>query len=291
MKQVVVLLIVVLMLAATSPAHASVKDWLRLDSKLLGFEGDLHGVVDFTMLTEYIWRGIDVWADDTAGIQGSIDLDLYGSGLGVGVMFHRAMPSGYELGERWDYSLYYQNSVFAGEPYATNYRLGWVYYNFPEAKASWFDLQELHGVLSWPNALPVKGLCPSYVIVYLWESYSPNQFGAPWVGGGTGDGSGWAHIFMLDYAWTLTGILPEIPEQVVKFHGEMVYNDGVDPRPFPPGNADHDWSNWVLGASTDFDMGYNVTVTPAVYYQRTMDKSINTDPDEFWMTLSGKYTF
>jgi hypothetical protein len=280
MKRVVILLTALLVLAATSPAHALGKDWLKLDSKLLGFEGDLHGVVDFTLLTEYIWRGFDVWADDTAGIQGSIDLDLYGSGLGVGVMFHRAMPAGYELFERWDYSLYYQNSVFAGEPYATNYRLGWVYYNFPQAWAPAFDLQELHGILSWPNILPVKGLCPSYAAVCLWPSYKNNLF--------PGDVSGWAHIIMLDYAWTLTGILPEIPEQVVKFHGEMVYNDGVDPRGI---GVDHDWSNWVLGVSTDFDMGHNITVTPAMYYQRTMDKSVNPDPDEFWLTLSGRYSF
>ncbi|UCG57475.1 MAG: hypothetical protein JSU70_21735 [Phycisphaerales bacterium] len=280
MKQVVILLIAVLMLAASGPAHAGGENWLGLDGKLLSFEGDLHGVLEFTMLTEYIWRGFDVWAPDTAGIQGSVDLDLYGSGIGISAMFHRAMPAGYEMGERWDYTVYYQNSIYASEPYATNYRIGWVYYNFPQAKASWFDLHELQMILAWPNILPVKGLCPSYAAVGLWPMYENNLF--------TGDAAGWAHIFMLDYGWTLTGILPEVPEQVVNFHGELVYNDGVDPRGI---GVDHDWSNWVIGASTDFDCGYNVTLTPALYYQRTMDKSVNLSPDETWFTLSAKYTF
>jgi hypothetical protein len=73
----------------------------------------------------------------------------------------------------------------------------------------------------------------------------------------------------------------------VNLHSELVYNDGVHPAGF---NVDQDWSNAVIGASTDFDLGYNVTFTPAVYYQASMDTSINTE-DETWVTLSVRYTF
>lgn len=281
MKQVVFLSTVAVLLVATGLAQA----W-----EIPGVQGELHGVVDLSIQTQYIWRGFDVY-NDTSAVQASVDLDLFQTGLGVSVMGHRANatneyeapsldPANPHSGERWDFTLYYQNSLFGDEPYATNYRLGWVYYNYPEVPAKAFDLQELHGILSWPNVLPVKGLVPSYVLVKLWPSESGSTVG--------GNASGFAHILMLDYGLAVPGLFPEVPEQILNLHSELVYNDGVHPG---GGVVDHDWSNAVLGASTDFDLGYNVTLTPALYYQVTMDKSVNEDKDEVWATLSAKYTF
>jgi len=69
---------------------------------------------------------------------------------------------------------------------------------------------------------------------------------------------------------------------------EFAYNDGVHPG---GGNVDHDWSNAVFGIATDFDLGGNFTLTPAIYHQITMDKSINPDQDETWVGLSVTYKF
>ncbi|MHC4569654.1 MAG: hypothetical protein ACYTE3_28340, partial [Planctomycetota bacterium] len=38
-------------------------------------EGELHGVVDFTYQSKYLWRGIDVY-DDKSAMQPSVMLDL-----------------------------------------------------------------------------------------------------------------------------------------------------------------------------------------------------------------------
>ncbi|UCF14141.1 MAG: hypothetical protein JSW59_12075, partial [Phycisphaerales bacterium] len=45
-------------------------------------EGELHGVVDLTYQSKYLWRGIDVYGDKSA-FQPSVMLDLFGTGLGV----------------------------------------------------------------------------------------------------------------------------------------------------------------------------------------------------------------
>ena len=79
-----------------------------------------------------------------------------------------------------------------------------------------------------------------------------------------------------------------MPEQVLRLHSEIVFNDGVDPRGI---GVDHDWSNAVFGVATDFELAENVTLTPGVYHQVTMDKTINDDKDETWFTLGVKYEF
>jgi len=244
---------------------------------------ELHGSVGLTYQSKYIWRGFDIYGDRSA-IQPEINLDLYGTGFGIDLTGHRANSDKYEDGERWDYNLYYQNLVFEGEDYQTNYRLDYIYYNFPDSSShttASTDLQEINSILSWPNILQVKGLVPSYVLVKLW----PSNGNSP-----VAQASGYAHIFMLDYPLVVEGMLPDTPEQTINLHSELIYNDGVDPRSGSTG-VDHDWSNFVLGASTDFDLGNSMTLTPGLYHQITMDDSVNGDKDETWATMKLKYTF
>jgi hypothetical protein len=246
-------------------------------------ESELHGSFDLTYQSKFIWRGFDIYGDKSA-IQPSLDLDLFGTGLGVNVMAHRANSSGYERGERWDYTLYYQNMMCPDEAYAVMYRLGWVYYNFPQGHNQDADLQEMHAVLSLPKMCPA-GVVPSYVLVKLWPNSSGSMVGSNSPLGGTA--SGFAHIFMLDYPLTVGGIMPDTPEQVLNLHAEVVYNDGVGPA----GNVvDHDWSNAVFGVSTGIDLAENVVLTPGVFHQISMDDTVNNE-NETWATLSMTYKF
>ena len=253
-------------------------------------EGELNGTIDVTYLSKYVWRGFDIYGDKSA-IQPSIDLDLYGTGFGINVMGHMANSSEYVNGERWDYTLYYCNSLFEGESYATNYRLGWVNYNYPDqpsegsAIAPNASLQELQALLSWPNMCP-GGVVPSYILVKMWPSESGSFSGTNSPSGGTA--SGFIHIFMLDYPITIQGIMPDTAEQVLNLHTELIYNDGVGPA---GQNVDQDWSNAVFGISTSFDLGSNLMLTPAIYHQVTMDKSVNDDKDETWVTAGLSYKF
>jgi hypothetical protein len=231
---------------------------------------ELHGSVDLTYQSRYVWRGFDVYADKSA-VQLGLDVDLFDTGFGLTILGHRANSSGFENAERWDYNLYYQNMLFGDQTYAMMYRLGWMYYNYPDLSQSDADLQELHAILSLPKLCPA-GVVPTYVLVKLWPNSSGSlvakKFDLATGQPSAGTASGWAHIFMLDYPLKTTGILPDTPEQVFNFHAEAVYNDGVGPA---GQNVDHDWSNAVFGVSTD--------------------SSVNDDKDETWVTLSMTYKF
>lgn len=278
MNQKGILISVVILLSATGFTH--------------GQEGELHGSLDITYLSSYIWRGFDYYADDHSAIQPSITLDLYGTGLGLKVHWSRAMHSGFENAERISLALFYGNTLYEGEAYATDYTTGWVYYGFPDeprsgsktsTDAQAADMQEFFASFSWPSICPA-GFVPSYTILTMWPSEGDSA---------ARENQGWAHIVGLGYDLTVPGLLPETPEQVLHLSAAMVYNDGVAPGVVigsASGSVDHDWSHAVFGLSTDFDLGNNLTFTPAVYHQSSWDDSVNTQ-DETWVTLNMKYAF
>lgn len=227
--------------------------------------------------------------DDKSAIQTSIDLDFYDTGFGFDILASRANSGGFEDWEWWIYTLDYSNSVYEGEYYATDYKAGWRYYNFPDSSNSDTDMQEFFVELSWPEICPVD-IVPSYAIIWMWPAKSNNTMNTVTLPAlGRGDVTGWLHCFGLSYDWTAPAILPETTEQVFHLSTEFVYNDGVM-------GVDHDWSHMVLGFSTDFDLVENLTFTTGVYHQIGFDKSVSTpassfDKDETWVSLSMKYMF
>jgi hypothetical protein len=262
---------------------------LLATTALVQAQGELHGSLDVTYQSKYLWRGIDVYGDKSA-IQPTVMLDLYGTGFGVSLEGHRANSSGFENTERWDATLFYKNALFMDESYAMQYLIGWRYFYHPDAPLDAapglsIDLQEIHAVMSFPKILEVEGLVPTYVLVKLWPAESGAFVGSA---GPAGTASGFAHIFMLDYGLPIEDLLPDMPEQVLKLHSEIVFNDGVDPRGI---GVDHDWTNAVFGVSTDFKLDANTTLTPGVYHQVTLDDSINDDQDETWFTVGVNYSF
>jgi hypothetical protein len=273
-----VFLTIVLALAVTAGAQ----DW---EGDLLGAEakGELHGTVGVTYDSLFMWRGFKMFGSTSAThVVG--DLNLWETGFGVSATGHYANGSGHVDATRWDYSTYYQNSLFGGTPFTTNFRLGWVLYDHPCTVSEWSDLQEMHAVLSWPNLLPIEGLCPTYVAAKVWASEGGSRLNE--------SANGWLHILMLDYGFTVQGVLPDIPEHLIRLHGEIVYNGGVDP--IGPG-IEEQLSHAVLGVATDVKLGDELTLTPAVYYQFAMERGLeerNGDSsDELWASVGLKYAF
>jgi len=86
------------------------------------------------------------------------------------------------------------------------------------------------------------------------------------------------------------GLLPETPEQVLRLHAEVVYNDGVSPAGPMTGQVEHDWTHAVFGVATDFDLGNNLILTPGAYYQSSWEDSVNKS-DEAYVTLTLAYRF
>lgn len=258
----VILLTAVILLSATTFAQAQ--------------EGEITGTVDVTYLSQYIWRGFEMY-DNQSAIQPSLNLDLYGTGLGLKVLWSRANTSGYEVDEELDFTLSYSNTLYEYETYATDYQVGWMYYNFPDGpwapKGPCIDMQEFFATLSWPEICP-EGVVPSYTVIKMWnsEEYSP-----------VNGVSGWLHILGASYDLPVEGLLPDVPEQILNLSAAMVYNDGV-------GGGDRDWSHAVLGVTTDFDLGNECTLRPGVYYQSSWEDDVNTS-DEFWASVGVSYAF
>ena len=256
----------------------------------LAQDAQVSGSVGLTYQSSYIWRGFDVYADNHSAIEPFINLQCPDSGFGFTAVGHAAINSdaGYGNAERWDYILHYSGAMFAEEAYAVNYRLGYMYYNYPDMPNHDYDLQELHSILSFPKILGVEGLVPSYVLVKLWPSSSGSLTGGASPVGSTS--SGFAHILMLDYPIVVKGFLPETPEQVLRLHAETVYNDGVSPAGAMTGKVEHDWSHALFGVATDFDLGNNLILTPGAYYQSSWEDSVNKS-DEAYVTLTLAYKF
>ena len=254
----VILLTAVILLSATTFTQA---------------QEELTGTIDVTYLSQYIWHGIEMYGQQSA-IQPSIDLDLYGTGLGLNVLMLRANASGHEASEELRYTLTYDNSLYEYETYATDYQVGWTYYDFPHVSSD-NDIQEYFGTLSWPEICP-EGVVPSYTVIKLSAAQSNSQ--ASEVGG-------WLHILGLGYDLPVEGLLPDTPEQILNLSAAMVYNDGAIDT-----DVDNDWSHAVLGVSTGFDLGNDCTLRPGVYYQKAFEHN-ELFNDEFWFSLGVSYAF
>jgi hypothetical protein len=263
-----VLSTVALLLAVTGSAEAE--------------KGDIHGTLDFTFLNSYIWRGFDVYGDSIAAYQPSIDLDLFGSGFHANVLVSIPSESGTNRKEA-RYTPYYSSSIWKGEIYATYYKAGWAYYDFFDNPRETCNMHEVFATFTWPEICPA-GIVPNYTVVCSWPYTSNSPLARK--------SAGWLHIFGLDYDWPVPNILPATPQQKLHLSAAVVFNDsawdflsqGGD------GTVDHDWSHAVFAVSTDFDLGSNVGITPGVYYQASMDDSVNPE-DEMWFSLKASYKF
>lgn len=250
-------------------------------------DGDLHGTIDASYVSRFIWRGYDAYGQDHSAFQPSIDLDLFGTGFGLNVWMSRANQSGFENSEWLTYTLYYKNMLWADEKYATAYKTGYSYFSFPDepqkgsasgagAAGAAGHFQEVFAGFAWPKLLP-GGVVPSYAAFVSWPSRSDafNSFN-----------SGWAHVFALNYDMMIPGLINPDETQKLQLGVHTVYNDNVGPNP----NADHDFSHAVFTVALEFPINENLTFTPSFNYQSSWDDSINTQ-DEYWTGLSAKYKF
>ena len=228
-------------------------------------------------MSRYIWRGFDIYQDNHSTVRPFIDIDFYGTGFGLHVLNPRSIGGGRVDLEKINYTLSYRNKLLEGETYATNYKVGWVYYNYPDMPSKNADLQEVFASFSWPEICP-EGIVPKYTIIRMWPAESEAN---------CRNNGGWWHIAGLGYDLAVPPLMPDTPEQILHLSVETAYNDSV----YRGGKTvDHDWSHAAFGLSTDFDLGNNLIFTPGFYYQSSWDDSVNPS-DEYWLSLSVKYKF
>ena len=234
-------------------------------------EGELGVTLDLSYWSKWLSKGVYGYGSH-GGLFKTLDLDLYGTGFGLNIKHRNSISSGYVDKQRIDWRPYYKSQLFEDESYATKYNIsvGYEHYtglahNVANTTYEWIL------ALAWPDLIP-EGIVPKYTAHYEYPA------GSDYV---HSDVSGWVHRFGLGYDLDVM----ELPSPL-SISGEIAYTDGLGGKA-----ADSDWSYASFGISTQFSLSDNLTCTPAVYHQITMDKSINPDKDLTYCVLSMKYKF
>jgi hypothetical protein len=268
MKRIKLGLMTVLIFSACGVIYAQ-----EADQPQLGID------LDTTLVSKYVWRGYDLF-DDHGAFQPSVNVDLFDTGFSVNVWGSIPMGTGsnghgdgINVWQEYDYTLAYGITLFEDECYALDLGANYIYYHFPKLNHM-ADTQEIGASLAMPKLLSIGeiALVPSYYAGKLWPTSSGQE----------DDVAGGFHILGLSFDLPVPCPLKEDTRQVFSFFTDITYNDGAFA-------ADHDWSHSTIGVSTGVEVG-PITITPALYYQISMDDSVN-DEDELWGGLSVSYGF
>ncbi|MFC1763410.1 hypothetical protein ACFL6U_15195 [Planctomycetota bacterium] len=260
--------------------------------ELIGLGTRVSGLVDLTAQSQYVWRGFNVYGNrGAAQLTAGVALPEWGPGLLISG--HNAIGSGYSDFQRWDISPYYSHTFAAGSPGEMGFRVGYVYYMHPALPQAAYDMQEINAVFAFPGIIG-SGFIPSFNLIRMWPAKDPSVIDL------YDNAEGYMFVFNFDYIFALPSVVPELPEQVFKFHSEITYNSGFNPvlgyaadtdgstgpiRPVEPCV-----SHAVFGAMTDFELGYGLAIPFGIYYQLSLEDSVNPD-DQAWATLGLRYSF
>jgi hypothetical protein len=256
MKRILSIVILLLSTAALAAAEEE-----KEQKKELGFsfEEQYH--------SKWLSKGVEAYGQQGAFFE-IIDVDFYGSGFGLQVI-HRHATSDYVNKQRFDYRPYVRGGLFKEKPYEMKYDIGVEYEHYPRlATHKSFTTYEWRFGFSWPNILP-KGFVPNYIAYYEYPVHHGQRLNF----------TGWVHSFRLDY-FLDTSIMPK----PLCLSSEVAYTDKL-------AGASSDWSYATFGLGTKFDINKNLTFSPGVHQQISMDKSVSKRKDITYCILSMRYKF
>jgi hypothetical protein len=180
-----------------------------------------------------------------------------------------------------DYTIAYKNT-FGENCFATNYSVGYRYYDYPKidsrngdnTNSTFADMQEGFVEFAMPNLIG-SGFVPRYAYYHMWAGRGSSRPSRE-------NWDGPMHNLGLDYNWAFES-MPELP---MRFSADTIFNDGTGAA-----NVDSDWSHVLWGLSTSFSCPMTgAKVTPGVFYQTSMDDSVNEN-DEFFGGISYAFSF
>ncbi|MHC4582927.1 MAG: hypothetical protein ACYS3N_00260 [Planctomycetota bacterium] len=244
-------------------------------------DGQLGVTLDLTYASRWMSRGRPVWGD-SGGFFETIDLDLYGTGLGVAVTHRSATGGGWVNKQRLEYTVYYGGTILDGYgdsfltsgACCTKFKVNWIYKNWYDNPRNLSNVQAWVLALSWPKILNTEGLVPYYVATY--DAPAGSDYKSP----ALHSAAGWVHRFGLGYDLELA----ELPAPL-HLSSDIAFTDGFRL------NADHDWSYVTFGIQSTFKIDENTSFIPRLYYQISMDESVNQDKDVTYCVLSMKHKF
>jgi len=243
-----------------------------------GEKGKLGIDLSTMFVSKHMWNGFDLLDDHGAFIAlGTVYFGDTGfSGKIIGVL---PLACGFEKSVELNYAAFYEHAFLKDTPYLTNFTANYFYYGKPNTAGSKADTQEFGMGFSWPKLVSAgaNSVVPSYYFGTLWPSRSGSNLSVSGC-------EGFIHTFGLGYDFVKSDFWSGGKEQIFSFFGNITYNDG-----FGGAAVDHDWSHSLIGVSTCLGRG-NLTIAPALYYQISMDDSVNNE-DELWCGISVTYRF
>lgn len=189
--------------------------------------------------------------DESDAIAPQINVDV--GGVNVKARGLLVEETDYEDIDNWDAQVSVSRQL---DPFVVT--TGFGYYDYPD---SGIEFQELWTTIG----LPVGPATPRYTLVRVEND-------------GLASDAAWLHV---------AGVDLELTEQADLF-AEAVYNDGFNPL---GGEVDSGWSHVTVGASLEVPVSERVAITPAVYYQRTLDEKVNPERDQVWYAVGLAYHF
>lgn len=259
-----ILLAAVVLSSILNLAHAAEPN----QPSLIG-EKKLTVMLDLTYTSKWLSKGVEAYGSK-GGLFKTIDVEFYGTGLGLNVTHRNATSSGYVDQQRIDYRPYYKGSLFADTPYLMKYDISVGYESYTgldRHKAN--TTYEWIYAFSWPKLLPFN-LVPSYIAHYEYPAFS---------GEANSENCGWVHRFLLSRDCNLF----DLPKPI-NLSSEFAYYDNL-------GNRGSDWGYATFGASTKLNITKQLVFVPGLYHQVTMDKRVSPHKDITYTMLSMRYTF
>ena len=244
---------------------------LLLSAAGLSYAGPekLDVTLDFTYMSKWMTKGREGYGQQ-GGVFKTIDLRLWDTGFGTAVTHQQATASGYVNKERFNYRLYYGGDVFNGSKLKTDYKISWIYKQYPDEPRNVRNVQEWEFVFSWPKIIP-NGLVPKYIAHYVYPAGSNYS---------NRDITGWVHRFGLGCKLNLLEMF-----EPFDIFAEIAYTDGFSGKA-----VDHDWSYAALSISTKIKLCKNLSFMPGLYHQISMDDSVSKR-DVTYCKLSMRYKF
>lgn len=280
--------------SAPSSAHGALHRGGSPDTAS-GSDSELTITVKGDWVSKYMFRGVDV-LDDHGAYQPSVDFGLWGTGLHVNVWASLASSGRYSRGtfatnpntgqilvpaqmvdsgyprtdelDEFDYTVYYSKNCL-DDFLATE--VGMTYYDIFNQDSEKLDFWEWYGKFTL-SELPLK---PHAYFYYGVPKRRANG------------GEGWMTCLGVSHSCEL-GVFPLLGSTdpaTLSLSADVWYNGGE----FYPG-MDTGWTHATLGSALTIPLCENITFTPGVFYQVSMEDSINKD-DEWWTQLSFAYSW
>lgn len=230
---------------------------------------ELGVTLDLTYTSKWLNKGVEVYGSK-GGLFEAVDLDFYGTGFGLKTTWRNSTSSGFVDKQRFDFRPYYKGSFFEDQSYATNYKVGVGYEYYPglDRKNAGTTFEWIFA-FSWPDILP-GNLTPGYKAHYEYPA------GSDYINSGT---TGWVHRFLLSYDMDIPSL-----KKPLHFTTDLGYYDGLAGKV-------HDWGYFTTGMSTKFLINKNLSFSPGLYYQITLDEAISKRKDILYTMLNLKYAF